>query len=130
MKFAKILATVLAVCLLSCAFVACDTGSGNGTESATETATKFKASVTLVIKEGDKQVDKETLAFEGNDATLKSVIEFYCAIKGYASEGCFASTGLCRRSAIWKAAGPATTRARAVRQARSSPSRTLRSRTA
>ena len=76
MKFAKILATVLAVCLLSCAFVACDTGSGNGTESATETATKFKASVTLVIKEGDKKVDKETLAFEGNDATLKSVIEF------------------------------------------------------
>ena len=73
MKFAKILATVLAVCLLSCAFVACDTGSGKGTESATETATKFKASVTLVIKEGDKQVDKETLAFEGNDATLKSV---------------------------------------------------------
>ena len=64
-----------------------DTGSGNGTESATETATKFKASVTLVIKEGDKQVDKETLAFEGNDAALKSVIEFYCAIKGYASKG-------------------------------------------
>ena len=40
---------------------------------------------------------KETLAFEGNDATLKSVIEFYCAIKGYASEGCFASTGLLQK---------------------------------
>ena len=53
--------------------------------------------VTPVIKEGDKQVDKETLAFEGNDATLKSVIEFYCAIKGYASEGCFASTGLLQK---------------------------------
>ena len=127
MKFAKILATVLAVCLLSCAFVACDTGSGNGTESATETATKFKASVTLVIKEGDKQVDKETLAFEGNDATLKSVIEFYCAMP---PRDALLPPVCCRRSAIWKAAGTATTRARAVRQARSSPSRTLRSRTA
>ena len=83
MKFAKILATVLAVCLLSCAFVACDTGSGNGTESATETATKFKASVTLVIKEGDKQVDKETLAFEGNDATLQKIGDLEGSWNGY-----------------------------------------------
>ncbi len=97
MKFMKILTAVLAVCLLSCSFIACNTGSENGSESATETATKFKASVTLVIKEGDKEVDRETLAYEGNDATLKSVIEFYCAIKDYKSEDCFASTGLLQK---------------------------------
>ncbi len=94
MKILKVLAAVMAVCLLSCAFIACDTESG-ATETETEAvATKFKASVTLIIKDGDKQVDKETLAFEGNDATLKSVIEFYCAIKDYDSDNCFASTGL------------------------------------
>lgn len=94
MKIVKILAAILAVCMLSCAFIACDNGVDAESGSATEAATKFKANVTLVIKNGDKQIDKETVPYEGTEATLKGVIEFYCAIKDYPSDDCFDSTGL------------------------------------
>lgn len=102
MKFVRILALILVVCMMSCAFIACDNGNG---EDATTDGSSLSGSmgsfvpsavnmkVTLVIKGGKSDV-RETILYEGDDALLSNVINFYNEFYKNSTEACFNSIGI------------------------------------
>ena len=73
MKFLKILAVIMAVCLLGTAFIACDKNKSDKDGETTASAAKVK--ITLVIKDGSKEVARQEVTCDG---TLRNAIEDYC----------------------------------------------------
>ncbi|MBE6585638.1 MAG: hypothetical protein E7645_03825 [Ruminococcaceae bacterium] len=98
MKFSKLLAVLLAVCLLGTMMIACNKEGGDNETTAPETnAPVASITVTLVVKDGGKEVAREDITYKGATPTLGEIIAIYCAGNDYAepfdAQGLLASIG-------------------------------------